>query len=57
MHKISCINKKIKFELTDVQGLYYNTYISLTTFTGQKVPFLLHLLPQGFRKDMKQKTE
>ena len=50
-------NKKIKFELTDVQGLYYNTYISLTTLTGQKVPFLLHLLPQGFRKDIKQKTE
>ena len=25
-------NKKIKFELTDVQGLYYNTHISLTTF-------------------------
>ena len=26
-------NKKIKFDLTDGQGLYYNTYISLTTFT------------------------
>ena len=26
-------NKKLKFELADVQGLYYNTYISLTTFT------------------------
>ena len=26
-------NKKLKFELADVQRLYYNTYISLTTFT------------------------